>query len=268
MSPTNPVMAEHLPEVTVEVRGQIPPRAVEYARAKVLAVIGRNAPEPVLFAKVKLAVAADPAVARPALARASLDVNGRAVRAHVAAQTLRAATDLLHDRLRAQLTRLHLHPHRGGLPANAQNEWRHEAQPAQRPVHYRRPASQRQLVRHKSFALAAETPDEAAFDMETMDYSFYLFADLETTQDSVIYRSGGAYRMAQLDPKPGRDTAAPAVPLTISPHPAPGLTPAEAAQRLELTGLPFIFFADQDTGRGNVLYHRYDGHYGLITPAS
>ncbi|WP_157536105.1 hypothetical protein [Kitasatospora mediocidica] len=26
--------------------------------------------------------------------------------------------------------------------------------------------------------------------------------------------------------------------------------------------------ADAATGRGNVLYHRYDGHYGLITPAS
>jgi hypothetical protein len=27
-----------------------------------------------------------------------------------------------------------------------------------------------------------------------------------------------------------------------------------------------VFFADETTGRGNVLYHRYDGHYGLITP--
>ncbi|MBT2381356.1 sigma 54 modulation/S30EA ribosomal C-terminal domain-containing protein [Streptomyces sp. ISL-111] len=40
-----------------------------------------------------------------------------------------------------------------------------------------------------------------------------------------------------------------------------------AAQRLRLTGLPFVFFHDTGTGRGSVLYHRYDGHYGLITPA-
>ncbi len=28
-----------------------------------------------------------------------------------------------------------------------------------------------------------------------------------------------------------------------------------------------MLFADDTTRRGNVLYHRYDGHYGLITPA-
>ena len=30
------------------------------------------------------------------------------------------------------------------------------------------------------------------------------------------------------------------------------------------TGLPFLFYLDGDHGRGAVLYHRYDGHYGLI----
>ncbi|WP_327048745.1 sigma 54 modulation/S30EA ribosomal C-terminal domain-containing protein [Microbispora sp. NBC_01189] len=33
------------------------------------------------------------------------------------------------------------------------------------------------------------------------------------------------------------------------------------------SGLPFVFFAGRRTGRGNVVYHRYDGHYGLITPS-
>jgi hypothetical protein len=28
-----------------------------------------------------------------------------------------------------------------------------------------------------------------------------------------------------------------------------------------------LFFVNVDTGRGNVLYHRFDGHYGLISPA-
>lgn len=27
-----------------------------------------------------------------------------------------------------------------------------------------------------------------------------------------------------------------------------------------------MFYADEFTGRGSVLYHRYDGHYGPITP--
>ncbi|MEV7189390.1 sigma 54 modulation/S30EA ribosomal C-terminal domain-containing protein [Kitasatospora sp. NPDC093102] len=47
----------------------------------------------------------------------------------------------------------------------------------------------------------------------------------------------------------------------------PCLTGAQARVRLDLSGLPFVFYTDAATGRGNVLYHRYDGHYGLITPA-
>ena len=43
---------------------------------------------------------------------------------------------------------------------------------------------------------------------------------------------------------------------------------AEAIERLNADGERFVFFANQATGRGNVLYHRYDGHYGLITPNS
>jgi hypothetical protein len=56
------------------------------------------------------------------------------------------------------------------------------------------------------------------------------------------------------------------VPITLSPHPAQRLTVAEARQRLESTAAPFVFFEHAETGRGNLLYHRYDGHYGLITP--
>ena len=29
---------------------------------------------------------------------------------------------------------------------------------------------------------------------------------------------------------------------------------------------PFLFFLDPEQGRGALLYHRIDGHYGLITP--
>ena len=42
---------------------------------------------------------------------------------------------------------------------------------------------------------------------------------------------------------------------------------AEAETRLEAFGQPFLFFVDAQTGRGNLIYHRYDGDYGLITPA-
>jgi hypothetical protein len=41
---------------------------------------------------------------------------------------------------------------------------------------------------------------------------------------------------------------------------------AEARKQLDATGLPFLFFAEPTSGRGRVLYRRYDGHYGLVRP--
>lgn len=37
--------------------------------------------------------------------------------------------------------------------------------------------------------------------------------------------------------------------------------------RLDGEDVPFVFFVNEETGRGNVVYWRYDGHYGLIEPA-
>ena len=46
---------------------------------------------------------------------------------------------------------------------------------------------------------------------------------------------------------------------------APTLSESEAKSRLDLTGEPFIFYLDAESGRGRVMYLRYDGHYGVIT---
>ena len=56
-------------------------------------------------------------------------------------------------------------------------------------------------------------------------------------------------------------------PIGISETPAPRLSLAEAMTRLEAADQPFLFFVNSQTGRGNLIYHRYDGHYGLIAPA-
>ena len=54
--------------------------------------------------------------------------------------------------------------------------------------------------------------------------------------------------------------------VTVSEHPAPRLNLAAATARLEALGQPFLFFVSSETGRGNLIYHRYDGDYGVITP--
>ncbi len=103
--------------------------------------------------------------------------------------------------------------------------------------------------------------------MELLDYDFHLFTEKGTGQASVLYRTGPTgYRLAQVNLAP--DKLAPyELPLTISSQPAPRMTVARAKERLSILGLPFLFFIDVAQGRAGVLYHRYDGHYGLIFPA-
>jgi Sigma 54 modulation/S30EA ribosomal protein C terminus len=103
--------------------------------------------------------------------------------------------------------------------------------------------------------------------MELLDYDFHLFTEKGTKQASVLYRTEPAgYRLAQVKPMPDK-LARHGLQLSVSPHPAPVITVQDAKQRLILLGLPFLFFIDADQGRADVLYHRYDGHYGLICPA-
>jgi len=255
-------MTRTIPQVKVQAGDGVPQKLQDRAREKIER-LSERAPEPVLAARVRLTMGADPE--RPALAQANLDVNGRLVRVQTAAGTMNEAVDFLEDRLAERLRRVarHWEAVRGGQPRP--HEWRHNAEPAQRPAYFPRPPEERQIIRHKAYELPEATPDEAAFDMESLDYDFHLFTDVETGQDSVLYRHGDAYRLAQIDPRPRYDKTA--IDMTVSPHPAPRLSVPEAIERLELIGLPFIFFADAETGRGNILYHRYDGHYGLITPA-
>lgn len=254
-----------LPDIQVKTQGEMPRDAADRARAKVLTLVSQVR-EPVLFARVKLTWRANPAVEQRALAQANLDVNGRLARASVAAETMPKAIDLLQDRLARRLARLNEHwEARRGKMAQP-DEWRHYSEPTNRPGYYLRPVEERQVVRHKSFSLARETPDEAAFEMESMDYDFHLFTDADSSEDSVLYRDGkGGYRIAQVRPRP--ELLGPvAIPLTVSEHPAPRLSVTDAQRRLDNTGFLFVFFADETTGRGSVMYYRYDGHYGLITP--
>jgi hypothetical protein len=57
-----------------------------------------------------------------------------------------------------------------------------------------------------------------------------------------------------------------ATPVTVRED-APVLTDLDARLRLDAGGERFVFYRSATTGRGRVLYQRYDGHYGLIEAA-
>jgi hypothetical protein len=249
----------------VQTRGNVDPRDVVYVRGKVAAAM-QHARDPVLLARARLTHLSDPALERPDVAQANLDVNGRMVRAQVAGPTMHEAVDALHDRLLERVERIagDWEAIRGARPGPAE-EWRHQTPPAQRPPYFPRPPEDRQIVRHKAFAVARETVEEAAFDMDLLDYGFHLFTEEGSGLDTVLYRTPDGLRMAQVEPRPELVTPG-ETPVSTSPHPAPTLTIDQAIAHLELMDWPFVFFRDAGTGRGSVLYHRYDGDYGLIVP--
>ena len=81
----------------------------------------------------------------------------------------------------------------------------------------------------------------------------------------MIYRVAHGYQLAQVRPARPRRPLPPA--MTQTRQPAPRLAVSGAIERLEALGHEFLFFVDTDTRRGSLIYHRYDGHYGLVVPA-
>lgn len=254
--------------IVVHARGGVSEAEAEYARSRTGAAL-HHASEPVLFVRVKLTRLPDPAVARPAVAQVNVDLNGRLVRAQAARPTIREAVDEVHDRLRDRVlqARRGWESMRGARPSDGGHEWRHRRRPAERAPYVPRPVEERQIVRHKAFGLGRMTVDEAVEEMTTLDYCFHLFTESRSGVDSVVYRTDdpAGLHLAQVRPRPDSTSGTTAV--MVDPQRAPRLTVAEAAERLEAARAGFVFFTSTTTGRGSVLYHRYDGHYGLITPA-
>lgn len=251
-------------EIDLTTHGQVP-GVEEYVREKIGA-LGRLTHQPVLHARVRLSKHADPAVARPVVAQANLDVNGRQVRAQVQGENAREAVDLLEARLWRRLEKLtnrQEHRHSNGFHV----EPHHQSETVGRPAYLPRPSDDRRIIRRKAFTLGRHTLDEAAREMELLDYDFHLFTEAGTGQASVLYRTeSNGYRLAQVMPL--ADGLAPhELCVSVSSQPPPRLTVARAVERLSLLKLPFLFFIDVAEGRAGVLYQRYDGHYGLISPA-
>ena len=238
---------------------------VERAR-DVLLDVARVASRPVLHVRIVLGVHHDPARERPAVAKASLDVSGRLVRAHVTAEQMPEAIDLLERRLRRNLkavddlVRAHRHETGVALPG----EWRHGSLRTDRPEYFPRAVEERELIRRKTFALSTLTPDEAALEMDMLDHAFHLFTNADSGEENVVHRDpAGAISLATISPAAVEAAAT----IPVDPVSASVMLFDDAIERLNLTGERFVFYVDAQTRRGTVLYLRYDGHYGLIEPA-
>lgn len=254
-------------DIPVLTEGDAARRNVGYALRRLRPVIDRIE-EPVLYARVKLSDSPNPAQPRPARAQAMVDVNGDLVRAQVAAETVTGAVDLLKDRLRDQLKhRSERRTEKRRRPAESgPGGWRRGDLPGHRPVYFHRPVAERKLIRRKTYTIGATSPEEAVADMEQLDHDFFLFREAATGEDALVVReNSGSYSLVRLHPR--RDTPSPSEGVEVADTVPPRLSVGEAVDRVGITGERHLFFEDDETGRGNVLYRRYDGHYGLITPA-
>ncbi|WP_217915606.1 sigma 54 modulation/S30EA ribosomal C-terminal domain-containing protein [Miltoncostaea marina] len=250
-------------EPSIRLRGDAADGHRERAMAKLRAAC-MSAPRPVILGRLELATEPDPAVERPAIAKATIDVDGQLVRAHVACRTMDQAIDLLAARVRRNIRALAAR--RRDLERRPRGAgggvWRHDHEPAHRPEHRARPVADRRLARRKSLPVARVTPEQAAFDMRMLDHDFHLFTDAATGTDCLIHRTAdGGLALVSADPgacgAPAGPPVAPAIPMEVG----------DALAALDATDGPFVAFVDPDRGRLMVAYRRYDGHYGLLGPA-
>ena len=255
------------PVVDLRTFGYVSDAQSEDAKKKLRAAWAAS-PRPVISASMELRLEANPAMERPAIAKASVDVSGRVVRAHVADQTLENAVGILTDRIRRSIKRLaekrQTATRRSGR--SSPGEWRHGDLPTDRPDYLPRRPEERELTRVKTYSVLKMTPEEAAFEMEMLGNDFHLYVDATTGSDCVIARRGdGELELVGEDAEVGRGLDGETAEFPVRSVAA--MTQEGAIAMLDASGVAFVAYVDGVDGRMRVVYRRYDGHYGLVGPA-
>lgn len=240
-------MTDAVADIRIEGKAHVPSRDIEHARS-VLENVIRPIADQVVSAKALLADRPTHDVTHRAQAEASLNIKGNWVRAHTTAPTIREAIDALEPKLRDQLRHRTNRDRQSpiGRPVT-DGEWRHGNRPSSPTLFFDRPVDDRELVRHKTFATPTSSVEEAAWDMAQLDYDFFLFFDEADDSDAVTFLDDGKTSVRHLSD-------------------APELEVVAAVDWLNTSGDRFVFFKDLETNRGAVVYRRYDGNYGLLTP--
>lgn len=198
-----------------------------------------------------------PGLAHRALAQVNLELAGVPARVQVAAPTLPSAVRALGARLSIQVA--------AALAPPAPRPW---PDGRGRPEPVSTSGDGGRIIRHKAVSLESCSPTTAALTMDRLDHSIHLFVDADTGVESVVRRVGPTgYRLTRLAglAPPSAVAGSVSVPMTVDVHPVPTRTLDQIARRLDIAELDHRFFRDAQTGRGAVLYRRYDGGLALLT---
>ncbi len=252
-------------QVEVTIRGDVPGEARERAEEKVGA-LDRLVHVPVRGARVVLVQEANPRIERSARAEGEIDLNGPMIRAKVADLDPITAVDSLTQRLERQLRNFvdRRTDHARRPTERKAGEWRHSSSATDRPDYFPRAPEEREIVRRKTFATDPLTPAEAAEEMEFLDHDFYLFIERET--GAVAYHRDDS-RLGVIGPS-GIGWSGESAGIVYEESRMSGPTRLEdAVAEMNVLNHRFMYFIDDASGCGSVIYMRYDGHYGLIESA-
>jgi len=254
-------------EVEIAARGEVSEDSRALAAEKI-GGLDRYVNANFLRARVVLTEEANPRIERSARAEGEILLDGTMVRARVASYDMQTAVDQLAQRLERQLRsfveRRVTERDRGS--AREAGEWRHGDRGETRPEYFPRPVEEREVVRHKTIAVGEMDAVEAAAEMEMLDHDFYLYREVDPQVDAVVYRRDDG-RTGVIGPAttgwsgPDED----GIVREESRGPEPRDLDDVIAEMNELSHR-FLYFIDGPSGRGRVIYLRYDGHYGLIEP--
>jgi ribosomal subunit interface protein len=253
--------------IEVTTRGEVSDHAREEARQK-LGEMERFVKGPILAARVVLTQEPNPRISLPGRAEAEVDLQGRLVRARAAGPSIEAAVDELAERLQRQLRRYvdRLVTRKRRLAEPPAGEWSHRSWSPPRPPSFVRDPEEREIIRRKSFAFGPMSIQHAADALEDLDHDFFLFHDAETDADAVVYwRDDGL--LALIEPRRAAQRTDARGAIAETNRLSSPIDLDAAVVEMDAVGHRFLFFENAATGRGNVIYLRYDGHYGLIEPA-
>jgi hypothetical protein len=233
----------------VRTRGAIDPAERDHAVATIGAVLTRYG---IPGDGVRLRLSGSACAGGPALVQVNLRVCGAPVRVQVAGRSAVEAIATGAARLARQVRRLTATGEPWPWP---DPERRTLGIPGAGPI-----------VRVKRYQLQVGAACQAISAMNAMDFDVHLFTDAETGEDAVVYRAGptGIRLARQCAMRP--PTLPVQLSLTVNARRVPTLTAVDAGYRLGDGWLPFLFFTNKLSGRGNVVYRRYDGGLGVIAP--
>lgn len=112
-------------------------------------------------------------------------------------------------------------------------------------------------MRCKTYAGGPETVEEAAWEMRMLDHDFFLFTNSLSNEQNVLYLGADDVLRVRQPTPTGEAYIDPVI---IDAEPGPVISEKEAIEILDLADETFVFYADRETGRGRVVYRRYDGH--------